>query len=426
MRVLLIAANTETINMTVLPLGLACVAQATQAAGHDVMLLDLLGEEEPRQALKTAILEFLPELIGISVRNIDDQRMEPPVFLLEQVKDVVDDCRSHSGSPIVLGGAGYSIFPVSALNYLGADMGICGEGEKTFVSLLERLTRDEDLSGVSGLYLLGKGLQGKVTYTKHLDDVPLPRSDSYPLPLSEALCQEIWMPFQTRRGCPMRCSYCSTGAIEGELIRKRSLDQVVDAISHYVAAGIDKFYFVDNTFNLPPSYAKALCKRLILSGLHISWRCILYPKNIDHELIELMSKAGCDEVSLGFESGSVEILQRMNKRFDPESVRQISKQLKNSGIRQLGFLLLGGPGETKMTVEESLLFADSLELEAVRVTLGIRIYPNTSLARRAVKDGMVSQDDDLLYPRYYLVKEIRGWLRKTVNRVMAERPNWIC
>ncbi len=87
---------------------------------------------------------------------------------------------------------------------------------------------------------------------------------------------------------------------------------------------------------------------------------------------------------------------------------------------------MGGPGETKVTVEESLAFADSLNLEAVRVTMGIRIYPNTSLARIAVKDGMVNPDNDLLYPKYYMVKGIEGWLRKTVKRVMAERPNWIC
>jgi len=426
MRVLLISANTETVNMPVLPLGLACVAQATQSAGHEVMVVDLLGEKDPLRELEKAILELRPEVIGISVRNIDDQRMEPPVFLLEQVKSVVDHCRNYSGSPIVLGGAGYSIFPVGALNYLGADMGIQGEGEKAFVSLLERLTRNEDLSGVSGLYLLGEGLQGNVTHTKHMDDVPLPLPDPSIWPLSESVYQEIWVPFQTRRGCPLRCSYCSTGAIEGEIIRKHSIDRVVDAMSHYVSVGIDKFFFVDNTFNLPPSYAKALCKRLILSGLPISWRCILYPKNIDHELIELMAKAGCEEVSLGFESGSVEILHNMNKRFDPETVRQISTQLKDSGIHRLGFLLLGGPGETKMTVEESLLFADALELETLRVSMGIRIYPNTSLARRAVKEGIVSPDDDLLYPRYYMVKEIRDWLRDTVNRVMAERPNWIC
>ena len=94
MNVLLVSANTETINMPVLQLGLACVARATQTAGHKVRVVDLLGEEDARRALETVIGEFQPDVIGVSVRNIDDQRMEPPEFMLEQVKHVVDDCRS--------------------------------------------------------------------------------------------------------------------------------------------------------------------------------------------------------------------------------------------------------------------------------------------------------------------------------------------
>jgi radical SAM superfamily enzyme YgiQ (UPF0313 family) len=73
----------------------------------------------------------------------------------------------------------------------------------------------------------------------------------------------------------------------------------------------------------------------------------------------------------------------------------------------MGFLLLGGPGETRETVEESLAFADSLRLEALKTTVGIRIYPGTPLARRAVQDGMISPEDDLLQPRFYLTPGLR-------------------
>ncbi len=148
MRVLLIPSNTETINMPVLPLGLACVAGAAQVAGHDVSVVDLLGQEDGQTILKTALQESRPEVIGISVRNIDDQCMEPPTFLLSQVKDVVSACRSFSDAKIVLGGAGYSIFPQAALNYLCADMDIQGEGEEPFVTLLERVHQKAELSGI--------------------------------------------------------------------------------------------------------------------------------------------------------------------------------------------------------------------------------------------------------------------------------------
>ena len=120
------------------------------------------------------------------------------------------------------------------------------------------------------------------------------------------------------------------------------------------AAGFRRFYFVDNTFNLPPSYARMLCSKLIEANLDIAWRCILYPVKIDEELIRLMAKAGCVEVSLGFESGHELILHGMNKRFKPEDVRRTSELLGKYGIRRMGFLLLGGPGKRKNRLRRAL------------------------------------------------------------------------
>jgi radical SAM superfamily enzyme YgiQ (UPF0313 family) len=200
---------------------------------------------------------------------------------------------------------------------------------------------------------------------------------------------------------------------------------VVEVLSRYKEAGIKRFFFVDNTFNFPPSYAKALCESIVQADLGILWHCIIYPNRVDNELVELMAKAGCDEVSLGFESGSTDILRIMNKKFLPKDVRRISERFKTNGIRQMGFLLLGGPGETRETVEESVAFAESLELETMKVSAGIRIYPHTALARTAVEDGMIAPDDDLLFPRYYMVKEIEDWLKHRTNRLLSERPNWV-
>jgi hypothetical protein len=89
----------------------------------------------------------------------------------------------------------------------------------------------------------------------------------------------------------------------------------------------------------------------------------------------------------------------------------------------MGFLLLGGPGETRASVEESLAFADSLELDALKLTLGIRIYPNTGLARRAVEEGLVAPSDPLLFPRFYLSEKLQPWLGETVARWAQGRSN---
>lgn len=423
MRALLISANTEPINMPIIPLGLGCLAEAVRRAGHEVELVDLMCVSDARSVIKDSIERFGPDVIGISVRNIDNQHIESPRFLLNQVRDVIADCRMFSDARIVIGGAGYSIFPESALAYLAADVGIQGEGEIAFPSLLARMEKGADIRGIPGLYLPGRVVQDKRRFARKLDSLPLPDANLWSP--SAARNPELWMPVQSRRGCPMDCSYCSTTTIEGRIIRKRSPELVVASIRSHAEAGFKRFYFTDNTFNIPLSYAKEICRELIARKLGIYWRCIFYPGKTDKALVKEMARAGCREVALGFESGSKQILLGMNKRFNPEDVRRTSDMLALHGIRRMGFLLLGWPGETKESVEESLAFADSLQLEAVKVTIGIRIYPGTALAKTALREGVITPDDDLLFPRFYVVKGLEDWLRETVKNYMADRPNWI-
>ena len=425
MKVLLISANTEQINMPVLPLGLAYVAAAIDTQGHTVKMLNLMMQTDAQKALHEALVDFNPDIIGISVRNVDDQKMENPRFLLGPVKEVVAQCRKLSHATIVLGGAGFSIFPQAALEFLEADIGIQGEGETSFLTLIERLRDKKNLSEIPGLCLPGRTSRRHSGHIKRLRDVTLPLPVMHLSTPSALKGKEVWIPFQTRRGCPLDCSYCSTATIEGQAIRKHDPEKVIEAISRYVEVGLDHFFFVDNTFNLPNSYAKALCDHLISSGSSINWRCILYPWKVDDELVEKMARAGCKEVSLGFESGSEKILAKMNKRFTPADVRRISETLKKFGIGSMGFLLFGGPGETRETANESLCFADSLDLEAMKITIGIRIYPHTPLAQAAVKKGLIEADDTLLFPKFYMTRGLESWLRKTVKAWIKTRPNWL-
>ncbi len=137
MRILLISVANNAGSMAALPLGLACVAAATERAGHQVTMLAMDSDADCEIDVRQAIQRFLPDVIGVSVRNIDDQNMQMPHFLLASLRHVIAACRAASSSPIVIGGAGYSIFPESALAYLDADIGIRGEGEAAFPALLK-------------------------------------------------------------------------------------------------------------------------------------------------------------------------------------------------------------------------------------------------------------------------------------------------
>jgi radical SAM superfamily enzyme YgiQ (UPF0313 family) len=378
---------------------------------------------EPSRAVREVLESFQPEAIGISVRNIDDQKMEPSRFLLDQTREIVSLCRDLSEAPVILGGAGYSIFPQAALEYLGADMGIQGEGEGIFPLLLEKIYQREDLDGLPGLYLPGRGLLAPRTFLANLD--LLPWSEVFPWFRAVKNLGEYWMTVQTRRGCPLGCSYCSTPTIEGRRIRKRSPEVVAEDIGRQADAGVVQFYFTDNTFNLPPDYAKALCRRLKDLKKNFRWRCILYPGKIDRELARLMAESGCIEASIGFESGSEGMLRSLNKRFTLEAVRRTFEILGDQGIRRMGFLLLGGPGETRESVEESLAFAEALPLEALKLTAGIRIYPETPLADQALREEVITAETNLLFPTFYLAAGLEDWLLQTIKDRMASKPHWM-
>ncbi len=424
MRVLLISANTEQIETPVLPIGMAKVAAAAEQAGHEVRTLNPMQPEQAGLMIQSGISVFKPDVIGISVRNIDDQNQQEPKFLLPQSKTILEECRRLSQAPIVLGGPGYSIFPCPALTYLGAEYGIQGEGEQALPKLLAKLQSQQPLQDIPGLYMPERGCSSEPRRMRDLDSRPLPLPGVH-LHIPQELDKgALWVPMQTRRGCPMQCSYCSTPAIEGRLMRRHSVQTVLNNIKAFVRAGLKKFFFVDNIFNLPASYAQELCKAIIDAGLDISWQAIVYPAALKPALVEKMAKAGCVGVALGFESGNRVVLQDMNKRFGPQEIRRASRLLKEFGISRMGFLLLGGPRETKSTVEESIDFADSLDLELVKLTAGIRIYPHTPLARQAIEDGLVPADSDLLQPSFYLKPQLDGWLQERVAKVIEQQPGW--
>jgi len=115
----------------------------------------------------------------------------------------------------------------------------------------------------------------------------------------------------------------------------------------------------------------------------------------------------------------------MNKRYTLDDVRRISKMLGNQQIQRMGFLLLGGPGETKDSVKQSFYFANSLGIEMMKITSGIRIYPHTALHRYAVDEGIIEPDEDLLFPKFYMAEGLEGWLEEMVAKWMDGRENWI-
>lgn len=428
MKVLLISENRTTTLVSPFPLGLAFIASALRRAGHEVVVLDFMFIEKWEENLRTALNDFQPDSIGLSIRNIDNQDMGSPVFFLSDHLDIVKAIREYSIAPIILGGAGFNIHPAGCLHYLSADLGIYGEGEQAFPLLLDAIEGGK-FEKVSGAVWKRDGhiIVNPPRYISEPDQWPPPSYGDFDVTAYHEAQSELpgCITVQNKRGCHMKCIYCSTPLLEGKQCRSRDLHTSVSEMASLSnEKNIQRFYIVDNVFNFPLSHAKDFCREIIAQGLQISWQAILNPAFGDEELFELMRKAGCRFISLGNESGHELILKNLRKGFTLNNVRKAARLARANGIRYACFLLLGGPGETQDTVKKSVEFVEELSPDLVTLKAGIRIYPGTQLEALARNEGMIESDQDLLHPAFYLSPAIREWIRDYLKKTVENRENW--
>jgi radical SAM superfamily enzyme YgiQ (UPF0313 family) len=230
MRVLLVYSNQARDLLPAPPIGLAYVASATREAGHEVRFLDLLRSRRPTEHVRAEVRAFRPEVVGVSVRNIDNVVRQRLRWHLDALAELIATAREESGAAIVLGGPAISILGRAALERLAADFAVLGEGEATFPRLLAAMATTRRYDDIPGLcYRDGAGIAGT-------PPVPLARFG--------ASGMEAWADWsayerrggtwaiQTKRGCPLHCSYCAYPAIEGRGCRRRPAAEVVDEIEH--------------------------------------------------------------------------------------------------------------------------------------------------------------------------------------------------
>lgn len=430
MRILFISPNSLRLIVPPLPLGLASLVAAVQEI-HEVQVLDFMFASDPLEDLRRAVTAFQPELLAVSLRNLDNQDSRNPVCFFPEMREVMTLLREISAAPIILGGGGFNIVPQALMDYLRADFGVVGEGEEALKIFLEAfLTRD--WPRVPGLvWREGPGwVVNPLRRVAVLEKLPPPALEYF----TPHLYQEAqdsgappWMiPVQSRRGCPMGCIYCSTPILEGRRVRAWP----PEAVASWLAAwhekfGLTRFYFVDNIFNHPPDYARRLT--LAIKDLHLplEWACLINPAFPDPELFHLLRESGMVMAQVGNESGSQLILTNLGKRFGRQQVELTLKLLQEEDLPFSCFLMMGGPGETPDTVQESVELLEQYRPRLVNLRAGIRIHPGLPLHRRALAEGLVSPEDNLLWPKFYLAPAIREWIWPYLEEVTARHPNWI-
>ena len=422
LRVVLLSVNREQDPQPVYPLGLEHIGQACARAGFETLLLDCNVIPDLDQLIGR-ILNFKPRFVLVSLRNVDSIESVETRYYLPELIEVIRCVAKIPGSTLILGGSGYSLFPREILKLSGAEYGVRGAGESIIAELLMKLDQGSDVSQTAGLVYRK---DGEITMNP-----PVPTT----VPAgSSSRCAELvahyWgrgaqMNVQSKRGCPYVCTYCTYPGLEGCRVVERPIDQVVDEIeSLRDKHGITSFFMVDNVFNVNPETTDAFAHALIRRNLRISWTGYFVPKDISAERAELWKASGLSAVEFGADTLSVAMLKSYRKSFELPDVFEAARACRQADLPYSVYLLLGGPGETNGTLDESIANCEKLEKAVFFVLYGVRIYPGTALHQYAVAQEYISADRNLLSPCFYLSPELDAAYLERRMAELGRRPNW--
>ena len=426
-RVLLVSTNREHAPQPVVPNGVACVASALAAAGHQVRVLDLCFARDPVRAARDGARAFAPDVIGVSVRNIDNSDLIALRHYTPEAAAITQALReSAPGASVIAGGAAFGVAPAALTDALGVDWAVAGDGERATVALIDALAAGRDPGEVPGLVrrdaagtrLVPPGGEGS------LDALPAMRVQDW-LDIAAYQRRGATVPIQTKRGCVFKCVYCTYLNVEGWGYRLREPESVADEIAALARErGVRRFEFVDSTFNSPPRHAIAVCEAIVRRNLRVHLDTTNFtPASATPELLAAMRPAGFRWLGITAESASDAVLARLDKGFSAAQVRNVAERVERAGMRVLWIFLVGGPGETRETLDETLRFAEwrFARGDAAYLTVGLRIYPGTTLQRIAAGEGVIGTDDPLLTPAFYFSPALDRDLALSRLREFARR-----
>lgn len=431
MKVLLISANQYTQPHPVYPLGLDYVAGAI-GPDHVVEVLDL-NALNPSESLFETIDDFSPDIIGLSIRNIDNTDVSSPQGFIAAYGHLVDAIRTGSRKnisgqngdkvPLVLGGSGFTLFPRELMASLDADYGIIGEGER-FGLLVDCLTKGKDPSTLPGIITAKNEGTVPIPWQGNIADHFNPNRPH----LSYYLKNGGILNLQTKRGCRYRCIYCTYPYIEGDSPRLFDPDDIARSARQLQAAGAKYLFITDSTFNSEMDHTLAVAEAFKQAAITIPWGAFFAPMVPAGDYFKQLADAGLTHVEFGTESLSDKVLKTYRKPFKQHHVLAAHQAALDAGLHVAHYFLLGGPGETPDTVAETLDRADQLEKCALFVFCGMRIYPHTELHRIATAEGRICPTDSLMAPVFYqnpaisehtLMQRVNKWADGHDNRIVG-------
>jgi len=385
------------------PLGLAYLAAYLRKYGkheYDIRIFDASCEKN----VLRKILVFKPQIVGFTALS---PQIGEAVRISKNLRQLKPDiCQ-------VIGGVHASAAPEMTLKRGSFDIAVLGEGEQTFCEIADAYFSG-DFSAYSLEKIKGIGFIGNDGFVRTEPRSLIRDIDTIPQPARDLLDMEYYLShyllirglignriatLHTSRGCPFRCTFCSSGNVF-QTVRQFSPEYVVNEINELVTKYRAKFlFFTDDTFIMNKARVKAICESIIEKNLadKIRWevqaRTDLISRD-DLELLKLMKQAGCIQIDYGFESGSDRILRFLKKRgVSVDTNQQAIEVTKLAGLHVMGTFMLGTPGETDSEIEDTKNFVmkniDKIDYFQTFVTTP---YPGTELYEICLEKHLVEED----------------------------------
>ena len=409
MKVLLVSSNIASTPYPIYPLGLSMVASALRDAGYQVEQVDFFQNDRSLDAVRSAVKSSNPDIVGVSVRNIDNVNLLNEQRYIDVVRDIVQVIRQQTKVPVVLGGSGFSIMPEAILREAGADYGIVGEGESLMVEFVANAEK--------GVYPQQRCIRGESRLCGN--EIPSAYYDSHLMEfyLKSGNIASV----QTKRGCTLKCIYCSYPILEGANIRCRNPQAVVDDIEVLVNKHKAKYiFFTDSVFNDDQGRFLDVVYEMKKRGLSVPWTAFFKPGGLDEGSVELMKQTGLKAAEIGSDAPTDAILSKLGKSFLFDDVIACNDLFIRHGIATAHYYMFGCPGETEETVLEGIENIKGLKKTVSFIFMGIRILPYTPLSEIAHREGFLCSDQELLKPVYYIAPGVdRQWLKETLTAAFS-------
>ena len=425
MKVLLVATNQADRFMgrmvvRPVPIGLAYLAASVDEERHTLKVLDLMFADDAVAEVADAVSEFEPDLIGMSIRNLDNQSSLNPVWNLPAVRDIIERIRQLSDATTLIGGPAFSIMPAECLDYVGADLGIAGDAAEAFATLVERLEAGADYRDIPGIVYRDDTNDGEIVVSEGRFTSSFHRA-----PRLDLLDMGAYNGSGFGVGVITKLAqayYPTPGAdFSGGDWRIREPSEVVDEIRALDDNfGINKVFFIDSGFNIPAEHAKATCRAIIDAGLRVRWNSYVRPSDdADAELMGLMKESGCS-LALMAEGG----------RGGESLVDRLAGLERMSGLcREVDLpftmnMTFGEPGDSESSVEQKLDFLKRVDAAFSVLRVGTRVLPNTGAAQTALREGLIESESELVRPTFYTDAGVRDWIADRLREEAAEYPRW--